>query len=121
MRAHMNRVIQTFALWKTKAQISCTNVQADQALVTHSLDTLYTVTFNSDISSLCPTKLMVNMQDFALVNIQNQCNLIIIFSAHHLRCNLYGTIPAEYLSIIEPHHKKTVFGVSDTRFNTNPA
>ena len=56
MRAHMNRVIQTFALWKTKAQISCTNVQADQALVTRSLDTLYTVSFNSDISRVYPTK-----------------------------------------------------------------
>ena len=46
------------------------------------------------------------MQDFALMNIQVQCNLIIIFAAHHLRCNIYGIIPAEKLSIIEPHHKK---------------
>ena len=35
----------------------------------------------------------IYMEDFALMNIQVQRNLIIIFAAHHLRCN--GIIPAE--------------------------
>ena len=50
MRAHMNRVIHYICIVKNKNVDRCTNVQADQALVTRLLDTLYTVSFNSEIS-----------------------------------------------------------------------
>ena len=46
-----------------------TSKHADQALVTRRLDTLNTVSFNPEISRLYPTKIKVNVQDFALMNI----------------------------------------------------
>ena len=68
MRAHMNGVIQYICIVKNNS----TDQLHKQAAWPSRLDTLYTDSFNSEISRLYPTKIKVNMQDFELMNIQVQ-------------------------------------------------